>query len=56
MIKKLIKKSLNKVGLDVIRYIAPTEKAVSVRTSALKLYNTATGNYWLPEDAKSDII
>lgn len=51
--KKLIRKILNKLGYDVVKL---SEYGKTVRTKNLTLFKTATGNYYLPTDAKSDIV
>jgi FkbM family methyltransferase len=62
MIKRLIRKTFHTIGLDIRRYTPspPLPPAppppISVRTENLKLYHTVTGDYWLPEDAKLDIV
>ncbi|HZW69562.1 MAG TPA: hypothetical protein VFF57_01755, partial [Hanamia sp.] len=53
--KKLIKKIFHKAGFDLTRYRA-TESKGSKRTDRLKLYETATGKYYLPQDAYADTI
>jgi FkbM family methyltransferase len=51
--KKLIRKILNLAGYDVIKL---TKYEKSVKTNDLTFHKTATGNYYLPTDAKSDIV
>jgi FkbM family methyltransferase len=52
--KQLIKGILRRFGVDLVRYKPPPPK--SVRTRALSYFETATGNYYLPRDAESDLI
>lgn len=53
MVKRNLRSLFRVMGFDIIRY-RPHEK--SVRSSRLQLFHTATGNYHLPIDAKSDQI
>ncbi len=51
--KKLIRKIINAFGYDVV---ALARRNKTIKTKNLKLYNTATGNYYLPADAKGDVV
>jgi len=55
MIKNLFKKTLNKIGYDIVKLkLENNEK--SKKTKELTYYETKTGNYYLPTDAKGDGI
>lgn len=59
--KKVIKKIVNSIGYDIIRYKEPLPEVPpvqrkSIRTDRLKLHDTATGKYYLPEDAVEDHV
>ena len=51
--KKLIKSALRRFGIDIQRYTPPL---MSKRTRALSYFKTATGNYYLPRDARADFV
>lgn len=59
--KKIIKKIVNSIGYNIIRYkkalpeAAPVQKK-SIKTDRLKLHETVTGKYYLPEDAIEDCV
>ncbi len=55
MFKNLLKKTLNKIGYEIVKVnLKNNEK--SRRTKELTYYETKTGNYYLPADAKGDEI
>lgn len=57
--KRIIKQLVNKVGYDIVRYRkedAEVLRQKSKKTDKLKLHNTATGQYYLPEDAYEDVV
>jgi len=57
MLKKTIKRILRASGYDIIRYKAPvTEEQKSIKTKNLSYYETITGKYYLPTDAKADVV
>jgi len=63
MMKKVIKKIINKLGFDIIRYQRPLsqievkdEVRKSKKTDLLKLHFTSTGKYYLPVDALDDYV
>jgi FkbM family methyltransferase len=51
-VKKIVRKFVNSLGYDIVK-ISPSQ---TVRTKNLTLYKTATGNFYLPTDAKGDIV
>ena len=53
--RRLVKNLFRKLGLEISRY-SPAEAHRSIRTKALSYHKTATGNYYLPSDARGDII
>ena len=55
MIKELVRKVIRPFGIDIIKY-QPVGSGKTIRTNRLTYYKTATGNYYLPTDAKSDIV
>jgi FkbM family methyltransferase len=55
MIKDLLRTLIRSLGFDIIKYTSNTPKQ-SIRTDHLTLYQTATGNYYLPTDAKADVV
>jgi FkbM family methyltransferase len=55
MLKRIIKKFIRFFGIDIVRY-RPGAHGKSVRTDRLSFYKTATGNYYLPSDAKRDVV
>jgi len=55
MIKKLVRGVAHSLGFDIIKYKHPVIEK-SVKTGRLSFYNTKTGNYYLPTDAKNDIV
>jgi len=57
MVKKTIKSIIRALGFDIIRYKTPVigvEK--SKKTDKLSFYQTITGKYFLPTDAKADVV
>jgi FkbM family methyltransferase len=52
--KQLLRRIAHRAGIDIVRY-APMGTQ-SVRTNALSFYETATGKYYLPTDARADVI
>lgn len=48
------------IGFEIVRYkkmnVIAVEDLKTVRTDKLKLYKTKTGNYFLPADARQDVI
>lgn len=56
--KQAIHNMLHLFGVDIVRYIPKKtqEDTISKRTERLELYKTATGDYFLPADAKGDVI
>jgi FkbM family methyltransferase len=56
--KKILKEIFHLIGFDIIRYKKGESKIYlrSKKTNRTKLYNTATGKYYLPEDAYEDVI
>lgn len=59
--KKIIKRIVNSIGYNIIRDKEPLLEATpvqkkSVKTDRLKLHETVTGNYYLPEDAIEDHV
>jgi FkbM family methyltransferase len=52
MIKKVIRNLFKFFGLEV-RYARPKQ---SIRTNRLTFHKTITGNYFLPTDAKADVV
>jgi len=55
--KQAIHSIFRSFGFDIIRYRHdPKEEKVSKHTERLELYKTATGDYFLPADAKADDI
>jgi FkbM family methyltransferase len=61
-LKKIIKFLFSLIGFQIKRIkpkltdIQSSENAKSIRTKRLSYYETTTGNYFLPTDAKNDII
>jgi FkbM family methyltransferase len=55
MIKEKIRNVIRSLGFDIVRYKHVIQKK-SIRTSNLTLYDTKTGKYYLPADAKADIV
>ena len=55
MVKKLVRSLVRSLGFDIIKYKPPVT-VKSVKTGNLSFYETATGNYYLPTDAKKDIV
>jgi len=51
--KKIIKKLVRSLGFDIIKYSGHKK---SINTQRLSYHKTKTGNYFLPQDAYSDII
>lgn len=51
--KKLVKKIINSFGFDIVRI---QHKVRSTKSTRLTLYKTSTGTYYLPTDAKADIV
>ena len=54
--KKIIKKLLNSIGIDIVRYKNNVKGKGSKKTKNLTLHKTATGNYYLPTDALDDVV
>jgi FkbM family methyltransferase len=54
-IKRILKEIAHSLGFDIIRY-AGNPKSSSKKTNKLSYHATKTGNYFLPTDAKNDII
>ena len=54
--KKAIQKLLNGIGYEIRKKPAETVIQKSVKTEDLTLYNTATGNYYLPTHAYQDVV
>lgn len=56
--KKIIKNVLHNIGLDIVRYKdqKPADVILSKKTGKLKLHNTESGRYYLPEDAYQDVV
>jgi len=52
---RFLNKILHRLGIDIIKYMPPVPDR-SVRTKSLSYFETATGNYYLPSDARGDII
>ncbi len=55
MIKKLIRKAGHFFGIEIARYKKPVIVS-SIKTRNLTFYKTDTGNFYLPTDAKSDVV
>ena len=55
MIKKILKEIVHSMGFDIIRYTGKS-KNKSKKTNNLTYHVTKTGNYFLPTDAKNDVI
>lgn len=54
--KDLIKGVLKGLGLDVRRYKKPVAPKIIEKLEFLNLYDTVTGRYYLPNNAKEDIV
>lgn len=59
--KKFLKKVFNSIGYDIVRYKETLPKSTplqkkSIKTDRLKLHETITGKYYLPEDAFEDYV
>jgi FkbM family methyltransferase len=54
-VKKLARRILHIFGVDIVR-CAATSSGKSIRTRALIYFKTVTGNYYLPRDARGDLI
>src|SRR5947208_1582371 len=55
MVKTTIRNLFHMLGFDVVRYIPQVAKT-SIRSEHLTLHKTATGDYYLPTDAKADLV
>lgn len=53
--KKIFLSIIRTLGYNIVKY-QPQAKGKSIRSSSLTFYKTATGNYYLPTDAKGDVI
>ena len=56
IIKHSIKTLFRSLGFDIHRIQVPAEEPKTIRTNELELYETATGKYYLPKDAKADWV
>lgn len=54
--KKIFRKILNELGYELQKKKSVENTSKSIKTDKLKLFKTATGDYYLPEDAHQDII
>jgi FkbM family methyltransferase len=54
--KKLIRKVFNIAGYDIRKKTANVANRKSIKTNDLTLYETITGNYYLPTHAYEDIV
>ena len=55
MIKQLIRRMCHSLGYDIIKYKPPRVEK-TVKSDRLSFHKTVTGNYYLPTDAKADIV
>jgi FkbM family methyltransferase len=54
--KNVIRTAIRRLGFDIVRYAPAQRQSRSTKTSALTLFKTATGSYYLPTDAHGDVV
>jgi FkbM family methyltransferase len=55
--KNVIRNVIRRFGVDIVRYTPVDERALrSERTRSLTQFKTKTGNYYLPTDARGDVV
>src|SRR4051812_6638012 len=55
MVKKIILNLFRSLGYSIVKY-SPAVQNTTRRTRDLTLHKTATGDYYLPTDAKADVV